>query len=49
MILRRLSMDQLQNFGEHSESGKFTIEKWVQSYTNHPTDHAQQILKALGK
>ena len=49
MILRRLSMDQLQNFGEHSESGKFTIEKWVQSYTNHPTDHAQQILKSLGK
>ena len=49
MILRRLTPEQLENFGEHTESGRFTIEKWIKGYTNHPTDHAQQILKALGK
>ena len=49
MILRRLTQEQLQNFGEHTESGHFTIEKWVKGYTNHPVDHGQQILKALGK
>lgn len=49
MILRRLSPEQLKNSGTHTESGEYSIEKWVASYTNHPTDHAQQILKALGK
>jgi hypothetical protein len=49
LILSRLTEDQLQNSGEHSESGTFTIERWVKAYTNHPTDHAQQVLKAMGK
>ncbi len=49
MILRRLTPEQLQNSGNHTESGPFSIEKWVASYTNHPVDHAQQILKAIGK
>ena len=49
MILRRLTPEQLENFGEHTESGRFTVAQWVKGYTNHPTDHAQQILKALAK
>ena len=47
MILRRLSEEQLQNSGTHTESGEYTIQKWVDSYTNHPVDHGQQITKAL--
>lgn len=49
MILRRLSEDQLMNSGTHTESGEYTIQKWVDSYTNHPVDHGQQITKALGR
>jgi hypothetical protein len=49
MILRRLSEEQLNNSGTHTESGPYSIQNWVNSYTNHPTDHAQQITKALGK
>ena len=49
MILRRLSEEQLQNSGTHTESGEYTIQKWVDSYTNHPVDHGQQISKALNK
>jgi hypothetical protein len=49
MILRRLSEEQLQNSGTHTESGEYTIQKWVDSYTNHPVDHGQQITKALGR
>jgi hypothetical protein len=49
LILSRLTQEQLQNSGEHTESDTFTIEGWVKAYTNHPTDHAQQVLKAMGK
>jgi hypothetical protein len=49
MILRRLSEEQLQNSGTHTESGEYSIQKWVDSYTNHPVDHGQQITKALGR
>ena len=49
MILRRLTPEQLKNAGVHTESGPYSVESWVKSYTNHPTDHAQQILRAIGK
>jgi len=49
MILRRLTPEQLKNAGVHTESGPYSVESWVKSYTNHPTDHAQQILRATGK
>ena len=49
MILRRLSEEQLQNSGTHTESGPYSIQSWVNSYTNHPTDHGQQITKAIGR
>ena len=49
MILRRLTLEQLKNSGTHTESGEYSVESWVKSYTNHPTDHAQQIIKALNK
>ncbi len=31
---------------EHSESGKFTIEKWLVNYTKHPLDHGDQLIRA---
>ena len=49
MIIRRLTPEQLNNSGEHTESGHYTIQSWVKSYTNHPVDHGQQITKAISQ
>lgn len=46
-IIKRLTSADLEKYGEHSESGKYTIEKWLQSYAKHPRDHAEQIKSAL--
>mgnify|MGYP003342007699 CR=1 FL=1 len=46
-LISRLSAEQLLNAGTHSESGHYTVEKWLQSYTNHPVDHANQIRKQI--
>ncbi len=46
-LLLRLDESQLDNKGTHSESGEYTIRDWIRSYTNHPTDHANQIRTQL--
>lgn len=46
-IIKRLSLDDLERFGEHSEVGKYTIARWLKGYTNHPRDHAGQIEKVI--
>ena len=44
-ILKRLTVEQLKNSGVHSESGEYSIETWISTYTKHPVEHAAQILK----
>jgi hypothetical protein len=34
--------------GTHEESGPYSVESWLQTYANHPFDHAEQIRKAAG-
>jgi hypothetical protein len=46
-LLLRLSEAQLDNKGVHSESGEYSVRTWLQTYTNHPKDHADQIRKQL--
>jgi len=43
-IIKRLSTEQLSNAGVHSESGPYDVRKWLKTYTNHPKDHAAQLL-----
>ena len=45
-VLKRLEESDLLKFGEHSESGKFTIEKWLINYSKHPLDHGDQLIRA---
>ena len=45
-VLKRLDEADLEKFGEHSDSGKFTIGKWLKAYSNHPTDHGNQLIRA---
>jgi hypothetical protein len=42
-IIKRLTPAQLDNSGTHSESGKYTIKTWLETYINHPLEHAAQI------
>lgn len=46
-IIQRLSPDDLERYGEHTESGRYTIAKWIKTYTKHPRDHAGQIEKVV--
>ena len=45
-VLKRLSESDLQKFGQHSESGKFTVDGWLEGYTKHPHDHGDQLVRA---
>lgn len=42
-ILRRLSIADLARFGEHSESGRYDVAMWVDTYCQHPLNHARQL------
>ena len=46
-ILKRMSEDQLENTGTHSESGEYTIKTWLHTYIKHPIEHAEQIKTGL--
>ena len=42
-ILKRLTPEQLNNSGIHSESGEYSIKTWLETYIKHPSEHADQI------
>jgi hypothetical protein len=47
-ILKRINQSDFTKFGMHTEAGKYTLEKWIQTYSKHPVDHGNQILNAIG-
>ena len=46
-ILKRISTAQLDNAGIHSESGRYTVKDWIETYIKHPAEHAEQIRSGL--
>ncbi len=48
-VLNRIEQSDFSKFGMHTESGKYTLETWIRTYSNHPVDHGNQILAAIGK
>ena len=46
-IIKRLTESDLEKYGEHSESGRYTVAKWIKTYSGHPRDHGNQIKDAL--
>ena len=46
-ILKRLTEEQLGNSGVHTESGEYTLKTWLETYINHPIEHADQIRSGL--
>jgi hypothetical protein len=45
-ILRRLTEEQWQRSGTHTESGHYTVEDWLRIYAVHAHYHADQIRRA---
>ena len=48
-VLKRVQESDFENFGVHTESGKYTLENWINSYSKHPVDHGNQVLEAISK
>ncbi|MHB1209670.1 MAG: DinB family protein [Acidimicrobiales bacterium] len=46
-IVKRLTPDDLERYGEHSESGRYSVAMWLDIYTRHPREHAAQLVEAL--
>jgi hypothetical protein len=46
-VLGRLGDDDLERYGEHSESGRYTLAMWLDIYRDHPRAHAAQLLEAI--
>ena len=42
-LLLRMDRSLLENKGIHTESGEYSVKDWLNSYFNHPIDHANQI------
>jgi hypothetical protein len=45
-ILDRMADADWSRHGTHSESGHYTVEKWLEIYAKHAHTHAEQIRKA---
>lgn len=46
-VLRRLNESDLERYGEHSNSGRYTLAMWLDIYTEHPRAHAAQLVEAV--
>ena len=46
-VLKRITEAQLANACIHSESGPFTLQRWIEVYSKHPVEHANQIISEL--
>ena len=45
-LVKRLEESDLEKVGEHTEAGKYTIARWLETYTKHPYDHGDQMVRA---
>lgn len=45
-LIKRLEESDLEKFGEHTEAGRYTIARWLETYTKHPYDHGDQLVRA---
>lgn len=46
-IVKRLTPEDLDRYGEHTESGRYSVATWLDAYTRHPREHATQLAEAL--
>jgi hypothetical protein len=46
-IIRRLKTEQLELTGTHTEAGEYSLKRWLETYTRHANNHADQIKQNL--
>ena len=46
-LLDGLEPADLELHGMHTERGRITVMDWLQTYSNHPREHAEQLVKAV--
>ena len=46
-VLARVGDGDFERTAHHSESGPYTLATWVDVYTRHPREHAEQLLHAI--
>ncbi len=46
-IIKRLRPEQLELKGTHTEAGEYSIKRWLETYTRHANNHADQIKQNL--
>jgi hypothetical protein len=45
-LLESLTPDEWDRAGTHTESGRYSVDKWLRVYVRHPHAHAEQIRRA---
>ena len=45
-LIKRLEESDFEKFGNHTEAGKYTVARWIETYTKHPYDHGDQMVRA---
>ncbi len=48
-ILDRLTDEDWERAGTHTETGRYSVEDWLTIYARHGHDHAEQIKRSLGR
>jgi hypothetical protein len=46
-VIERLTDDDLERVGHHTESGAYSVRLWLETYIAHPLDHAEQLQRAI--
>ena len=46
-IIKRLKPEQLELTGTHTEAGEYSLKRWLETYTRHANNHADQIKQTL--
>ena len=47
-LLESLTPQEWEHHGIHSESGAYSVDRWLEIYASHPHEHAAQIRAARG-
>jgi hypothetical protein len=47
-LLEALTAAEWERSGTHTESGAYSVDRWLEIYARHSADHAEQIRKARG-
>jgi hypothetical protein len=46
-LLTVLTPEEWERTGTHSESGAYSIDRWLRIYAEHPSEHAAQVRRAV--